>query len=330
MDFYDPVVDEAPEKNEATTESNETNVKTEEAVHQIENEIEKVYTLLESRFQGLIHDEALQSKELIAQLNKLKENVNVAGNLEYLETQLANLRSNISKDYSVDKLTAQLSKINTTSFESVKGLSEKLPSAIDSQLDSLDEKLEIVERKGGEYLQQVGSFFSSFITVSEPAEEVKDELVFPSLSASKVYSTSRYDNDLYKLHTSENLYEESEADFDVDSKTDQITRLLTKYPETLDKLMNHLVPVKISYKSFWYSYFNQLGVIDKAELKRKELLANVNEEDFSWDDAADEESEKVKAKSVTSDKPEKVKSEKEKEEKEKKEKEEEESDDDWE
>lgn len=304
MDFYDPIVEEAS-KDEIKTTS-ETNKNTEIAVERLENEIDHVYSLVESRFQTILNDEqTVKGKEiLMKQLNSLKENANVSQNVEFIEKLLANFTSNLSQGYSLDKLTSQLNVINKKSLDdSFKDLSGKLSSIdIDSNLDALDSKLEIVERKGGEYLSQMSSFFSTLVSVQSEntnSESPEKELTFSPISSYKVYGASRYDNELFKLHTTASFYQDKELDFDVEAKTEEIADLLKKYPETLDKMMNYMVPVKVSYKSFWDCYFNQLKQIDESEKKRKELLNSVNEDDFSWDD--DEEptdTKKVEVKKV--------------------------------
>ena len=60
--------------------------------------------------------------------------------------------------------------------------------------------------------------------------------------------------------------------FNADSKTKEISGLLEKYPNTLTKTMNDLVPLKISYNLFWYRYFKNDDKLKEQEKKRKELL----------------------------------------------------------
>ena len=60
--------------------------------------------------------------------------------------------------------------------------------------------------------------------------------------------------------------------FNADNKTKEISGLLEKYPNTLTKTMNDLVPLKISYNLFWYRYFKNDDKLKEQEKKRKELL----------------------------------------------------------
>lgn len=149
-------------------------------------------------------------------------------------------------------------------------------------LDSLDSTLELVEKQAGKYVTQLTSFFSGMVSVNPgdlQPDESTETLFKTPLNPKENYGTSRYDNDLYNLHTTASIYTSDEADseeeikkFNADAKTAEISKLLKDYPNTLTKLMNDLVPVKISYELFWYRYFKAEAKLKESEKKRKELL----------------------------------------------------------
>ena len=55
--------------------------------------------------------------------------------------------------------------------------------------------------------------------------------------------------------------------------TEDISSLLSKYSETLEKLMKKLVPTKLTYNKFWFRYFKQESKLRAGEKARKELLS---------------------------------------------------------
>lgn len=184
-------------------------------------------------------------------------------------------------------------------------------------LDTLDSQLEIVEKQASKFVSLLTSFFSSMVVVKEEpqaatvtAEVPKTDRAFSRILTS-AYGNTRFENDLHKLHTTESFYLEGSADeekrlatFDVSSKTTDISKLLAKYPDTLQSLINRLVPEKIRYDVFWYRYFEQELQLKQQEESRKKLLkkpeGNISDaqpvktggdededdddDDFTWDD----------------------------------------------
>ncbi|KAG7662187.1 uncharacterized protein J8A68_004315 [[Candida] subhashii] len=335
MDILDPVTKESiptPSPNpqskqedpsstidpvDTTTIDDETsklNSKTEETMEKLEQEIEHAYESIEHKFQDLwsIASNNLQErynleehkKNLINQLNSTKEglnskaaNINISENLKSIEDQVRNL--NLKDIQSTDIVN----KANTA-------------------LDFVDSKLEAIENQAGKYFSSFGSFFSNVISInpgsssssSSSAQEIEtarasqdnedEKVLFNSnLNNYNNYGTTRYDNDLFKLHTTQQSFLNSELDteedfhnFNVDDKTNEISNLLEKYPSTLKKTMNELVPVQLSYTVFWYRYFKQEAHLKELEEKRQQLLqrdhskdTKTDEDEFTWSDDDDEE-----------------------------------------
>ena len=277
--------------------------KTEEAVHKLEDEIDQAYTAVETRFAGLWSSASKNANEL-QEKYKLEEHKN-----QLLE-QLSSAKTNINNRA---KVTENLGQIE----EQLKALSGHIPEVdlknlqqhASSTLDTLDSTLELVEKQAGKYVTQLTSFFSGMVSV-DPGQQQQDEasetLFKTPLNTKENYGTSRYDSDLYNLHTTASIYTSDEADseeelkkFNADTKTNEISKLLKEYPNTLTILMNDLVPVKISYELFWYRYFKAEAKLKESEKKRKELLKKKetkdvienddDEEEFTWDDDEEED-----------------------------------------
>lgn len=311
MEFIDPVVAEDEAKAEAKDISvpdqptNEQNQKTEEAVERLESEINKTYDLVEKQF-ATLWSNALKNAQGLQEQIKLEERKNE------IITQLNSVRDRVGNNETIQgnvaKIEAQLSEL----AESIKNLDGKInfqtiSTQANSALDTLDSKLEIVEQQAGKYVSQFTSFFSNMISIdaggqadAEPEQTQKE-----TLFSNENYGTSRYETELFKLHTTESFYvgteeDKEEKEFNADSKTAEIAELLKKYPETLQKLMNDLVPVKVSYNAFWFRYFKAENELKLSDQKRKQLLdkqtastaettESGDEEEFTWDDEDDDE-----------------------------------------
>lgn len=306
----DPIVaeEEIPKPAETHAEG-----KTEQTVHQLESEINKAYDSVEKRFgelwtsasknaEGLQEQYHLDQRkdEILKQLNNAKANINdkakVSEHLAQFETQFKSLKDQV-----------QLSEVNLPDIDF-----KKLNQQANTYLDTLDNRLEQVEKQAGKYVNQFASFLTGIVSVDNGDSTTEQtfgedkETLFSSTLGSN-YGTSRYDSELFKLHTTAKLFLNEDLDveselkaFKVDAKTEEISKLLEKYDQTLRKLMNELVPVKISYQSFWYRYFKLENNLKEQEEKRRQLLqskesksgANEEEEEFTWDDD-DEEDEVV-------------------------------------
>lgn len=296
MDFVEPIVaqEEVPEAKASSDN------KTEHAVQTLESEIEKAYESVEARF-GALWTNATKNA------HDLQEKYKVEEHKKQLLDQLKVAKDNINNHAKVTETLAQFEE----QFKKVPvpevDLKKLLLQANDA-LDVLDAKLELVEQQAGKYVSQVSSFFSSWVNVAPPAdtklleESTSTIFVAPSQPTSE-YGTSRYDNELFKLHTTAAFYTEPTKDdkaeaFNADSKTTEIAELLKAYPNTLTKLMNDIVPVKVAYNTFWYRYFRHEADLKQAEKRRRELQKDKeddDDDDFTWDDDDEEDSNQTNA-----------------------------------
>lgn len=289
-----------------------------EADVSLDKDAENAYSSLETRFASLWKNASEGAQNLqermnieerkstfLAQLNAAKDNINtnesVQTNLNALEGQLRDLGEHVKNiEANID-------------FKS-------LSSQANKALDTLDSKLEGIELQAGKFVSLFTSFFTNMVKIDTPVTpEVKEseKIYSTSAVASAAYGSTRYDTDLFKLHTTESRFLDYSLDdaeelkaFDVETKTQEIASLLKTYPETLERIMNQLVPVKIAYDVFWYRYFKMESELKESEQKRKQLLfendssahATENqgdqggheeeeEEEFTWDDEDEEDIE---------------------------------------
>lgn len=323
----DPIID-----SESTNEKKESS--TEHSILLLEKEIDTIYTNIESNLTTIWSKTGIdldsKKKELYSKLETLKKNP-ILDNFNSLESSL-----NLNNIKSVDLLSLKASLDN----EKLTSLSKSANAA----LDNLDSHLEQVESKAINYVKSLnvnvnvssinsfmGSLWNSVVSI-EPETPKLEELQETTKSNLFKYGTTRFDQDLYKLHTlkdgyisgvifdvgknkddvsaDSSGYDQSDAttpsgsadssdsiesddisDFNVDSKTDEISKLLKTYPD-LNNLMNELVPIDLSYKLFWYRYFKQFDEIKRVDELRKKLTQENEEEEFDWDDDEEEKEEK--------------------------------------
>lgn len=314
MDLSDPII--APEAQVESKNTTASDEKTEEVIHRLEGEIDLAYSSIEAKFQTLWTNASKNAQDV---LEKLKLDEKKASLVAQLNTAKENINNSRVVQDNVQSVDAQLKEIG----EQMKGLEKKIDFAslsnlANSALDSLDHGLEYVEKQAGKYVSQFSSFFSSIVSVQPeeaPREENEAETLFtnPKFPGGN-YGSTRFDSELFKLHTTESLLLDSSKDteekFDVEAKTAEIADLLKQYPDTLEKLMHKLVPVEISYDTFWKRYFRLEDEIRVSEQKRKGLLSKKektetadeeddDDEEFTWDDDEDEDDDVVKVERVT-------------------------------
>ncbi|KAK9386291.1 hypothetical protein V1515DRAFT_150880 [Lipomyces mesembrius] len=175
------------------------------------------------------------------------------------------------------------------------------------------------------YLNQVGKEVSDFLkdaVTIDPGEDeyaegtktpISKDVLFdvPEDIKRQIYTT-RLDAQLHALHTSvepfladsdDVAYEEFAKGLSVDSQTATIAGDLDHYPE-LRKLMEKVVPEKITYEEFWKRYYFLREQINQEELRRKQLLneAGQTDDNFDWGEE-DEDEEEEPARELKSENP---------------------------
>jgi len=152
----------------------------------------------------------------------------------------------------------------------------------------------------------IRNFLRDAVSIAPPSDDFEGQgstVLFESKDAQgkRVIHTTRFDAQLHVIHSSLDSFTKDPVSeefepwtkaFDVESKTDDITKDL----ETFDELrasMEKLVPDQVSYADFWKRYYFLRHSIETAEARRRDLLkgaAASTEEDVGWDEDSDEES----------------------------------------
>jgi hypothetical protein len=130
----------------------------------------------------------------------------------------------------------------------------------------------------------IRNFLRDAVVVSAPPEsgDDKGKVLFESKDADgkRVIHTTRFDAQLHVIHSSadsflhdpkSDQYEPWAKDFDIEKRTEEITKDLEKYEE-LRRAMEKCVPEKVEYKTFWTRYYFLRHVIETEEARRRELL----------------------------------------------------------
>ena len=135
----------------------------------------------------------------------------------------------------------------------------------------------------------IRNFLREAISIAPPSgsgEGQAGTVLFESTDAQgkRVIHTSRFDAQLHVIHTNQDSFAKDSSSeeyaawsggFDIDKKTDDIARDLSKYPE-LRTTMEKLVPDTISYPDFWQRYYFLRHGIETAEARRRALLKGLN------------------------------------------------------
>jgi len=130
----------------------------------------------------------------------------------------------------------------------------------------------------------IRNFLRDAVTIAPPSGESGQgsTVLFESKDASgkRVIHTTRFDAQLHVIHSSldsftkdpaSDEYEPWAKTFDVESKTDDISKDLENFAE-LRTSMEKLVPDIVPYGDFWMRYYFLRHSIETAEARRRDLL----------------------------------------------------------
>ncbi|KAH8789696.1 hypothetical protein BGZ57DRAFT_754175 [Hyaloscypha finlandica] len=169
-------------------------------------------------------------------------------------------------------------------------------------------EIEKAEDAADEALLKFGTnlrnFLKDAVTIAPPSEEAGqgNTVLFESKDASgkRVIHTTRFDAQLHVIHSSTDSftkdpvseeYEPWTKTFDLDSKTEDISKDLENFAE-LRASMEKLVPDTVPYGDFWKRYYFLRHSIETAEARRRDLLKGATastEEEIGWDEDSDDE-----------------------------------------
>jgi hypothetical protein len=223
------------------------------------------------------------------------------------------------------------------------GMLSRLRAEAAKRLKNIDlKKIEEAEDAADEALLKFGTNIRSFlrdaVTIAPPADgSSAKEVMFESKDSSgkKVVHATRFDAQLHVIHSSLDSFlkdpvspewEAFRKDFDVEKKTEAISKDLEKHAE-LRSAMEKCVPEKVEYATFWERYYFLRHVIESEEARRREMLKGTyltpiipiqsllcpssilttssraastpaDEEDIAWDEDSDSDADAAPASST--------------------------------
>lgn len=163
----------------------------------------------------------------------------------------------------------------------------------------------------------IRNFLRDAVTIAPPSKDpANNAVMFESKDAQgkRVIHTTRFDAQLHVIHSTldsflqdpaSEEYESWANDFNVDGKTDDISKDLEKYDE-LRSAMEKLVPDSVTYVDFWKRYYYLRHSIETAEARRRDLLKGAAvgaEEEVGWDDDSEDEAQETPKLKVESGRP---------------------------
>lgn len=172
--------------------------------------------------------------------------------------------------------------------------SESIISRLKTEAAKRLKDIEKAEDAADEALLKFGTnlrnFLKDAVSIAPPSEEEtkagKKDILYESKDrdGKRVIHSTRFDARLHVIHSSQDNftkdpasseYDKWSADFNVEKKTDDISKDLEKYVE-LRRAMEKLVPEKVEYALFWKRYYFLRMVIETEENRRKELLKGIS------------------------------------------------------
>lgn len=171
--------------------------------------------------------------------------------------------------------------------------SESLVSRFKAEAAKRLKEIEKAEDAADEALLKFGTNIRNFlrdaVTIAPPTAEQagKDgerssQVLFESKDpeGKRVIHSTRFEAQVHAIHSSADTftkdpvspaYEGWSKDFDVEDRTEDISRDLQTYDD-LRRAMEKLVPEKVEYAEFWKRYYFLRMVVETEEARRKELL----------------------------------------------------------
>ncbi|KAJ3254272.1 BSD domain-containing protein 1 [Chytriomyces hyalinus] len=171
---------------------------------------------------------------------------------------------------------------------------------IEALADKAEDFLESVEKGVWGFMSSAISMIPSATGTSSKTVPNKSSIIFDRRTATILslrHAESTYILDPSKptsTATSEldlaQRYNEYKNRFDITHYSGQIARIFEDDHE-VRALLTKIVPRKVNYDEFWMRYFFRVSEVDREEEARKRLMndADLNEEEFAWDDDSSDE-----------------------------------------
>ncbi len=169
------------------------------------------------------------------------------------------------------------------------GVLARLRSEAAKRLKEIEKAEDAADEALLKFGTNVRNFLKDAVTIAPPSEGTGNQgstVLFESKDASgkRVIHTTRFDAQLHVIHSSlesftkdpvSEEYELWTKDFDVEKKTDDISKDLETFSE-LRSSMEKLVPATVAYNDFWKRYYFLRHSIETAEALRRDLLKGMH------------------------------------------------------
>ncbi|KAG8532921.1 uncharacterized protein KY384_002799 [Bacidia gigantensis] len=185
---------------------------------------------------------------------------------------------------------------------------QRFRSEAAKRLKDLEKAEEAADAAIFRFGKNLGSFLKDAVTISAPSDEDsgKSKVLFESKGADgkRVIHSTRLEAQLHAIHSSaekfladpeevnDGEWAKWKEEFSVEKKTNEIARDLERYQE-LKVTHSKIVPEKVEYADFWRRYYFLRMLLEREELRRREVLKGATlptSEEPSWDDDSDSDS----------------------------------------
>ncbi|KAL1964750.1 hypothetical protein VTN77DRAFT_6617 [Rasamsonia byssochlamydoides] len=270
----------------------------------------------ESYYEGARQEYAAASEEAVKGLSDLRNSI--VGRTRGLSLGGA-LSGKDSKKQTDDTATPTASEKKGAEGEEGESFIARFRAEAAKRLKDIERAEDAADEALLRFGTNIRNFLRDAVRIAPPDEgssSDKGKVLFESKDpeGKRVFHATRFEAQLHVIHTNlESFSKDPVSDewpafkqsFNVESKTDDITKDLEAYPE-LRRAMEKLVPEKVEYADFWSRYYFLRLVVETEEKKRKELLKGAStaadEEEVGWDEDSDSESDSPSTPQVKSNK----------------------------
>lgn len=239
----------------------------------------------ESYYEGARQEASAASEEALKGFTELKSTIiNRTRSLSLNQSQDTRALPAASPETSHDP--AEKERSDNEALRESEGLVSRFRAEAAKRLKDIEKAEDAADEALLKFGTNIRNFLRDAVTIAPPSEE-KDQdgsskVLFESKDSEgkRVIHSTRFDAQLHAIHSSSDSftkdpispeYEKWSQEFNVDEKTEGISKDLETYEE-LRRAMEKLVPEKVEYGEFWRRYYFLRMVVETEERRRRELL----------------------------------------------------------
>lgn len=240
----------------------------------------------ESYYEGARHEASTASEEALKGFTELRSSI--INRTRALSLNQSPPPTPTSPEHSSEGQQDQAAqeRADHEALQESEGLISRFRTEAAKRLKDIEKAEDAADEALLKFGANIRNFLRDAVTIAPPTEE-KDKdgnskILFESKDSEgkRVIHTTRLDAQLHAIHSSLDSftkdpispeYESWEKSFDVDEKTEAISKDLERYEE-LRRAMEKLVPEKVEYGDFWKRYYFLRMVVESEEQRRRDLL----------------------------------------------------------